>query len=156
MKDKKKLSKVLRFIPAIVIMILIFAFSCKQGDESSEQSGRLLMAIVKVVESISKSEMSAALLAFLHLFIRKVAHFTEYAALGAAFFYGVGPLLESVKKGIPISIIMAAVYATTDEIHQYFVPGRYGTWTDVLIDSCGALAGIVIFYFVVYSHHGEH
>ena len=48
--------------------------------------------------------------------------------------------------------IIATVYAVTDEIHQYHVSGRYGTWSDVLIDSCGAVAGILIWSILMKKH----
>jgi len=153
---KERLYKLIKFIPMILIMIIIFAFSCKQGDESSEQSGRLLQAIVKVVESISSSALSAEVLGFLHLFIRKAAHFTEYAVLGISILYATYSFYKKKWLSVPLSLLLSAVYASTDEIHQYFVPGRYGTPSDVLIDSCGALTGIIVIYFVVYSHHGKH
>ena len=35
------------------------------------------------------------------------------------------------------------VYAVSDEIHQYFVPGRACMLRDMLLDTCGSLAGIV-------------
>ena len=35
-------------------------------------------------------------------------------------------------------------YASTDEIHQMFVPGREGKVFDVMIDSCGAFCGIMV------------
>ena len=42
-----------------------------------------------------------------------------------------------------------AVYAATDEIHQLFVPGRAGRFSDVCIDSAGALAGGIVFALFV-------
>lgn len=150
-----KTKRILRFIPMIIIMITIYLFSCMQGDDSSEQSGRILQALVKIVESISSTELSEAVLGFLHLFIRKVAHFTEYAALGASIMYAIHLFFTNKKYAFALSLLLAALYAATDEIHQYFVPGRYGTWSDVLIDTAGALAGIMIFVFVIYSHHGK-
>ena len=41
-------------------------------------------------------------------------------------------------------------YATTDEFHQLFVPGRTGRLLDIGIDSCGALLGSLILLFFVY------
>mgnify|MGYP000059507674 CR=1 FL=1 len=38
----------------------------------------------------------------------------------------------------------AFCYASTDEFHQLFVPGRSGQVRDVLIDSCGAAIGVLI------------
>ena len=42
-----------------------------------------------------------------------------------------------------------AVYAATDEIHQLFVAGRAGRFSDVVIDSAGALLGVLVFAFLV-------
>ncbi|MFQ8632799.1 MAG: VanZ family protein, partial [Intestinibacter bartlettii] len=38
----------------------------------------------------------------------------------------------------------SVLYAISDEIHQYFVPGRACQFRDVMIDSCGALFGIAV------------
>lgn len=42
------------------------------------------------------------------------------------------------------SCIWCFIYACADEVHQYYVPGRYASFTDVLIDFSGALVGILI------------
>jgi len=48
------------------------------------------------------------------------------------------------KYFIIIAILLAMFYATTDELHQVFVPGRMPAFTDVMIDSIGAMfAGIL-------------
>lgn len=39
---------------------------------------------------------------------------------------------------------VGSLYAASDEFHQLFVPGRSGRLTDVLIDSAGLLAGILV------------
>ena len=39
--------------------------------------------------------------------------------------------------------------ACTDEFHQYFVPGRSAEFKDVCIDTAGALAGLMILYFIL-------
>ena len=57
------------------------------------------------------------------LIVRKAAHMSEYAVLTLTFIY---------------------------EFHQLFIGGRAGQFTDVLIDTCGALITIVIYYFYNY------
>ena len=49
---------------------------------------------------------------------------------------------------------IAALYAATDELHQYFVPGRACMFTDVCIDSFGALLGILFatVIMIVFEH----
>lgn len=39
---------------------------------------------------------------------------------------------------------LATAYAATDEVHQIFVAGRSGMFTDVLLDSAGVLAGVLL------------
>jgi VanZ family protein len=46
------------------------------------------------------------------------------------------------------ALVMAFLYACTDEIHQIFVPDRGPGVKDVMIDTAGALAGIVIYLLV--------
>jgi len=43
-----------------------------------------------------------------------------------------------------ISFVFGVTYAITDEVHQYFVPGRSCEIKDVCIDGSGVLFGIVI------------
>jgi hypothetical protein len=50
----------------------------------------------------------------------------------------------SAGAGFILPFLIGVLYAVSDEIHQTFVPGRAGQLRDVLIDSCGVLAGICI------------
>ena len=71
------------------------------------------------------------------LVLRKAAHVTEYAILGALLMRAVGrPVVASV---------LAMAYAATDEVHQHFVPGRAGTVVDVAVDAVGVLLGVVLY-----------
>jgi len=69
------------------------------------------------------------------LVLRKLAHVAEYAVLGA--------LLVRALARPELAILLGALYAVSDEIHQHFVPGRHGVWYDVLIDTAGVAAGVV-------------
>ena len=76
--------------------------------------------------------------------VRKAAHATEYAVLGIL----VLVRCKYQKKWTRKCMILTAwgistMYAATDEIHQLFVPGRACMVTDVMIDSAGALTGIL-------------
>ena len=44
----------------------------------------------------------------------------------------------------------STLYAVTDEMHQLLIEGRSGQWTDVLIDSAGALTGVLIIALVLW------
>lgn len=50
-------------------------------------------------------------------------------------------------KGFKLSIIpiiLSFLYACTDEFHQMFVSGRASEWLDVMIDTVGAIIGVIV------------
>jgi VanZ family protein len=72
--------------------------------------------------------------------LRKGAHLTEYAVLGALLLRAVGRELPAFALGI--------AYAATDELHQHFVRGRHSSPFDVAFDACGLALGLLLFMFV--------
>ena len=46
------------------------------------------------------------------------------------------------------SLIFASLYALSDELHQYFVPGRNCDIIDLLVDILGISVGVFILYIV--------
>ncbi len=50
---------------------------------------------------------------------------------------------------ISTSLIIGVIYASSDEIHQCFVPGRGPLFTDVIIDGMGVLLGILLVMLVI-------
>ena len=55
---------------------------------------------------------------------------------------------QSGKKVILITVVICFLYALSDEIHQYFVPGRACRILDVLIDTSGSLFFCLVYLFV--------
>jgi len=54
-------------------------------------------------------------------------------------------LKSGVKKYLLlISLVFAVIYGISDEVHQYFVPGRIASIGDVIADSFGALIGSIL------------
>ncbi|MFZ2371781.1 MAG: VanZ family protein, partial [Trichococcus flocculiformis] len=43
------------------------------------------------------------------------------------------------------ALLFVFLYASSDEFHQSFIPGRGPAFTDVLIDTAGGLTGIILF-----------
>ena len=74
--------------------------------------------------------------------IRKLAHFTEFTALGAT----LGWLCGMLGKGRLRPFVYGVLAASADETIQRFVPDRGPSVKDVLLDSCGVLTGIVLLY----------
>jgi len=70
-------------------------------------------------------------------------HFVAFFFLG--FFLLVSLIKGDKRKFIIIGIIIAIVYAVSDEFHQLFVPGRNCSFSDFLLDSCGILLASFIY-----------
>ena len=68
--------------------------------------------------------------------LRKGAHLTEYAILGALLYRALGRE--------PLALAVGIAYAATDELHQYFVRGRHASPVDVAIDAVGVAAGMLL------------
>ena len=128
-------------------MIFIFIMSSFGSDFSSAQSGQIIQALRQVFPNLNNtSHLDASILVFI---VRKTAHFTEYAILGILFFRQFFPQKNGSRYFI-LAILFSFFYACTDEIHQLFIPGRSGQFTDVLIDTLGALFGCLL--LVLFRH----
>ena len=80
--------------------------------------------------------------------VRKLAHVTEYAVLTPVLYHVLRPSTEDgwhLRSGL-LSILGAALYAASDELHQLFVPGRRGSVSDWFIDMAGVVFGISVAY----------
>ena len=80
--------------------------------------------------------------------IRKCAHFTEYMVLGilATHAFDIGGR-RTFDVLLPTAVFLLLI-PSIDETIQLFVPGRAGMITDVMIDCCGAMTGVVLRYLL--------
>ncbi len=159
--------RILAFMPAIVIMALIFFFSAQPAEESGEVSEflgeRLFLATSDLFGLGWTMQKIAALNLEAQHAIRKAAHFTEYFILGLALFSGFRvnfPKAPGRRYGIPgnwtlPAVITASLYAASDEIHQIFIPGRYAAVSDALVDTLGAATGILLLSLIRMGHRGK-
>ena len=136
--------RILRFIPMIIMMIVIFVFSAMPGDESGNTSGSILAVIVQIIEKITGSMITEDTMNIMHLILRKCAHFTEYMMLGITTVIALYDRNKKLVRNLLIPLVIVILYAVTDEIHQYFVPDRACAALDVFIDSCGGFTGVML------------
>lgn len=75
-----------------------------------------------------------------------VYHFFAFFFL--AFFLAVSCIKGSYKKKrlFLFTVMTSVVYAILDELHQYFVPGRYMSLLDMGVDSLGILVASAIYF----------
>lgn len=143
-----KTSQRLRLLLIPLWMLLIFLFSAQPGDTSEHTStlvGRLLGRLF--VKDFTQWPAAAQLdwTAGIDFWIRKGAHFTVYTILGLLLIGGLCQLRQTRRVWLAAAVIGWS-YAATDEFHQLFVPGRSGQLRDVVIDGCGVLTGLLLYY----------
>jgi len=127
----------------IIWMGVIFYFSHQPADISKEESGRILVRM----ELATEEELSAVgdrRIFLLQYYIRKTAHVTVFLVLGSLLTLSVYSKRLNGFKAYLTAYISGTLYGVSDEIHQMFVPGRGPLVRDVMLDSFGALIGVVI------------
>mgnify|MGYP001558830779 CR=1 FL=1 len=79
-------------------------------------------------------------------FQRFVYHIIEYAILSLLIYRAFKIVSKNPQT---LSILFTVIYAITDEIHQFYVPGRISSVFDVVVDAFGAIAAqcILNLYF---------
>jgi VanZ family protein len=134
-------SRFWRYAPLVLWAALIFIGS---GNVLSAAHTSILLRAVRWLFPNVRDES----LAIFHLLVRKAGHLTEYAIFATlaarAFRASSHDLLR--RHWVGFSLLLAVVYALTDEWHQSFVPSRTASIYDSLIDSMGALIALTIIW----------
>lgn len=156
------------FVIALILwMGIIFSFSAQTAEESSGLSGEVGRRFSEIfVPKFEKWEEArqTQFVDRIDFWIRKTAHFMEYAVLGVLWMGCLCMKPEGKQNGksesglyredamwkkLWASIAASAVFAAGDEFHQLFVKGRAGRWMDVGIDTAGATAGVFIVWLMI-------
>lgn len=82
----------------------------------------------------------------------KVAHFGAFAVLG--FLLARAAIASNLSIVWPL--LIGLVYAASDEIHQYFVPGRHPDPADWLADALGVAVACIFVYRSRFRRHAQH
>lgn len=140
------LLKPLSFLPALLMMYLIFNFSAQNGDLSGQLSGTVTTDLVELCDDLFDQGWTTQQILhyadILEHYVRKAAHVTEYFLLAVTVAF---PLYVYRLRGWRLVLsagFFCMGFACLDEWHQSFVPGRSPAFRDVLIDTAGSLAGI--------------
>ena len=143
LKEKRR-ERFFRYAPLILWIGVVLFASTTQGSMSN--SSRFIRPLLIFLFPHAPEETLTAY----HNFIRKAAHFTEYAGLA---FFAVRAFSSSSQKFLQkfwlvASLILVLLIASIDETNQSFNSARTGSITDVLLDCFGGLTMILIFYLV--------
>jgi VanZ family protein len=70
----------------------------------------------------------------------KTAHVAVYAVLTWLWWRALSSQRQAVWPVLGAALALTILYGISDEMHQYFVPGRHARVADVLFDTSGGLA----------------
>jgi hypothetical protein len=112
-----------RWGPACIMMTLIFTASGTSGQDLPH-------------------------FGFLDLIVKKGGHAFGYALLGISYLRGLTKGRNVSPGQLLLAVMLASLYAATDEFHQSFTPGRSPSVEDVIIDTIGATAGVGLWPFI--------
>lgn len=143
MKKRKILVTAASGVLLVLLYCVIFGFSAQNGEESGSLSQKISVKWVEIVNSLSgrnwSSEVRKNLAEYWEHPIRKLAHFSEYACMGMLVYTLWSQWIRRGKRLYALTVGWVFLSAAMDEFHQRFVPGRYGSFGDVLLDTCGGL-----------------
>lgn len=88
--------------------------------------------------------------------LRKLAHFTEFAALGTCLSWFYAMLTANHRRQLLFAGLSGILAACIDETIQRFVPQRNGCLTDVGIDTAGVITGIVLLTIAYLINKNKH
>jgi VanZ family protein len=126
----------LRFLPPIAWTLLI-AWLSSPGWSAADTGSRLLPALKWLAPFLLPEQIEA-----IHWVIRKTAHVVEYGVLAALWFRALRT--RTNRRGWLIPLGLCALTASLDEIHQATTLTRGGSALDVLLDSAGAAAVLLM------------
>ena len=148
---KRTLFRITMLILLGLTFISIFNFSNQDGKASSRLSKKVARKIVDVfpyTKNLSEKTKNK-IVEKTQPIIRKGAHLSIYTLVGIFIMSFISTYKIHLKYKFLISILVGLVYASSDEIHQSFIPGRTASVIDVGIDTSGVLLGIILVLIII-------
>ena len=143
----------------LAVMITIFVFSNQKGEESSATSNSAGSFILELLHiTVPEGQNPDTVPIVFNFTVRNLAHIFLYVCLGfSSYLFSLSGLacLEGYSHGLKerhrrfrssiaaaIACGISIVYACLDELHQFFVGGRYATFRDIGFDAIGFVLAI--------------
>lgn len=150
-----KYKQLIYLLLVIMWMLTVFIFSNQNGTASQKTSSSITKIVVKVL-TYNKNlteESKNVLMTKTDYIIRKLAHFSIYMLGGILIYNYINTYSIKPNRKLIISIIFGITYATTDELHQYFIAGRSSQILDVFIDTLGIITGVILINNIIKITH---
>lgn len=141
---------VIALVLLIGLYIMIFRFSADDAERSSQISRAVTQLLKDIYDKLFShhtdmiQEEVWETTFSVEAVVRKLAHFTEYLCVGFLS-YSIARLWIPARWQAGIAVgVQLVISASLDEFHQYFVPGRYASAKDVLLDCAGGFWGMIV------------
>lgn len=139
-------------VPAAVLLLalymVIFGFSAQDAEQSGSMSMRISEGAVEFLNSLTGGRWSRQFMEELARYfenpVRKLAHFGEYMCVGILVYLIWSPWMKRGKRLYFLTVVWVFVSGACDELHQLFVPGRWCSFWDVCLDTCGGAFGLLL------------
>ncbi len=134
--------RIIRFAPVFLWIGVIFYLS---GDSAAmSETSRYVRPLLEFLFPTAPE----GTLQIYHGYVRKAAHFAEYAVLA---FLALGAFSDSPIVGVKklrylLPMFLVAAIAVMDELNQSFLASRTGSFWDILLDIWGGLAMILFLW----------
>ena len=139
MKKSDNKSAILWGSLSLLMLLFIYGQSMLPPNESGNLSGFFLTYLKPILDPFGLFDPEAV-----HLFIRKAAHFTEYALFSLFFAQFCGKMRWN---NVVFPLFISLFVAVSDEFLQSFT-GRGSSVRDIVLDFSGALFGFCIVWLL--------
>ncbi len=137
--------RVLLWAYAPILLWVGFIFFLSSDNGSSVQTSRFIRPLLHFLfPAAAESTIDVY-----HYYIRKTAHFSEYAVLALLTARVFVKLRPSMRFWPGIVLAFVAVVACFDELYQTLNPSRTPSPYDSLLDFCGGAFAVAVFWLVL-------
>ena len=139
---KINIKLILSILLVITWLLIIFTFSNMDTNKSNGKSKNIIYSVVKIFDQNEKEAKTIA--NKLNLPLRKGMHMFEYFVLSILLLTLIKNI-KNIKNKYILVLLMCFLYSLTDEFHQLFITGRTGQFKDCIIDTIGAIIGLLVY-----------
>lgn len=143
-----------KIIPLLLLLIVVFLASGQTAEQQSMQEilkawlpNKPLEAFLSLFQvpywGILVSVEERGYYAFVEFFIRKGSHFIYFGVIALAIYIA----LPRLKYRKLTAVMITMLLAIADEFRQSFTSGRTASLQDVLLDTSGAIAALLLLTF---------
>lgn len=142
---RRSLARLLTWGPALAIMALIFRLS---SESSFGGPGWITALAYRILGDWAGLAHFNPLLKMADDYASWSAHFLLYGALALALLWALRREWPALDNPMWMAWLLAVLYGISDELHQFFVPGRHADWRDIATDMAGAATALGLFHLL--------